>query len=335
MALPVLDAMEQRILGSLLEKQVTVPASYPMTITALRTACNQASSRDPVVDYDQADLERCLRELERRELVRLIWPSGSRTVKYAEAIDRVLDLDAAERALLTVLLLRGAQAPGELRTRTDRLHSFADREQVSAVLRALAEGEQPLVRELELRPREQDRRWIHLLGAPSTDEHPAPTPAAQTAAAPTPAVAPTPAAAPTPAVAPTPAAATSPASVATAPTAGAPVSAPTATVAAAPNTLAPSPAADVIAHRALISSQGEVTLDLYRPVIADDGGYRCHFRIGAAGSDSIDGSAHGVDGIDALVLALAEARDLLRKLGIGVSFPGHADPVLPEPIVDR
>lgn len=317
MALPVLDAMEQRILGSLLEKQVTVPASYPMTITALRTACNQASSRDPVVDYDQADLERCLRELERRELVRLIWPSGSRTVKYAEAIDRVLDLDAAERALLTVLLLRGAQAPGELRTRTDRLHSFADREQVSAVLRALAEGEQPLVRELELRPREQDRRWIHLLGASSTDEHPAPTAAAPTASAPS------------------AAGATSPASVATAPTAGAPAPAPPATVAAAPNTPAPSPAADVIAHRALISSQGEVTLDLYRPVIADDGGYRCHFRIGAAGSDSIDGSAHGVDGIDALVLALAEARDLLRKLGIGVSFPGHADPVLPEPIVDR
>lgn len=317
MALPVLDAMEQRILGSLLEKQVTVPASYPMTITALRTACNQASSRDPVVDYDQADLELCLRELERRELVRLIWPSGSRTVKYAEAIDRVLDLDAAERALLTVLLLRGAQAPGELRTRTDRLHSFADREQVSAVLRALAEGEQPLVRELELRPREQDRRWIHLLGAPSTDEHPAPTAAAPTASAPT------------------ATGATSPASVATAPTAGAPAPAPTATVAAAPNTLAPSTAADVIAHRTLISSQGEVTLDLYRPVIADDGGYRCHFRIGAAGSDSIDGSAHGVDGIDALVLALAEARDLLRKLGIGVGFPGHADPVLPEPIVGR
>lgn len=317
MALPVLDAMEQRILGSLLEKQVTVPASYPMTITALRTACNQASSRDPVVDYDQADLERCLRELERRELVRLIWPSGSRTVKYAEAIDRVLDLDAAERALLTVLLLRGAQAPGELRTRTDRLHSFADREQVSAVLRALAEGEQPLVRELELRPREQDRRWIHLLGAPSTNEHPSPTASAPTASAPT------------------ATGATSPASVATAPTAGAPAPAPTATVAAAPNTPAPSPAADVIGHRSLISSQGEVTLDLYRPVIADDGGYRCHFRIGAAGSDSIDGSAHGVDGIDALVLALAEARDLLRKLGIGVSFPGHVDPVLPEPIVDR
>lgn len=300
MALPVLDAMEQRILGALLEKQVTVPASYPLTISALRTACNQASSRDPVVDYDQPDLERCLRELERRELVRLVWPSGSRIVKYAEAIDRVLDLDAAERALLTVLLLRGAQSPGELRTRTDRLHGFADRDEVTATLRALAERDEPLVRELEPRPREQDRRWIHLLG-PQPSADPAPAPAA--ARTPTSAPAPTPTAAPAPN--------------------------PAADPAAAP---AASSDPDVIARRTFVGADGEVTLALYRPVAAEDGGSRCHFRIGAVGSDSIDGSAHGVDAVEALVLALVEARELLSALEIGVHFPGRDDLVFPPSI---
>jgi uncharacterized protein YceH (UPF0502 family) len=164
MDLPVLDAREQRVLGSLLEKQTTVPASYPLTRGTVRTACNQTSSRDPIVDYSEPEVDETLRGLKKRALVRFVWASGSRTVKYAQALDQAIDLDEAERVLLTVLLLRGAQAPGELRTRTERMYVFPDRSATESALRAMAERQPPLVRELELRPREQDRRWVHLLG---------------------------------------------------------------------------------------------------------------------------------------------------------------------------
>ena len=148
----VLDAVDQRVLGSLLEKQRTVPASYPMTLNALQTACNQTSSRDPVVDYDQPLLTEALRSLKERGLVRVVWADrGPRTLKYHQLLDERLALQPDERALMTVLLLRGAQAPGELRTRTERLHPFADREQVETVLRRLAALPTPLVRELERR----------------------------------------------------------------------------------------------------------------------------------------------------------------------------------------
>lgn len=161
----VLDAVDQRVLGSLLEKQRTVPASYPMTLNALRTACNQTSSRDPVVDYDEAMLLERMKNLKERGLVRIVWADrGPRTLKYHQLLDERLALQPDERALLTVLLLRGPQAPGELRTRTDRLHPFADREAVEAVLRRLAALPTPLVHELERRPGQQDRRWVHLLG---------------------------------------------------------------------------------------------------------------------------------------------------------------------------
>jgi len=164
-----LDAVDQRVLGSLLEKQRTVPASYPMTLNALQTACNQSSSRDPVVDYDQPLLTETLRSLKERGLVRVVWADrGPRTLKYHQLLDERLALQPDERALITVLLLRGPQAPGELRTRTDRLHPFADREAVEAVLRRLAaatdERPTPLVHELERRPGQQDRRGVHLLG---------------------------------------------------------------------------------------------------------------------------------------------------------------------------
>ena len=165
MALPVLDATEQRILGSLLEKQRTVAASYPLSLNGLRVACNQTSSRDPVTDLSDQEIEAAARELKGRELLRVVWAGkGSRTLKYHQLLDEVLSLQPDERALLTVLLLRGAQAPGELKTRTDRLYSFADREAVEQVLRRMAALPEPLVRELERRPGQQDRRWIHLLG---------------------------------------------------------------------------------------------------------------------------------------------------------------------------
>lgn len=165
MALPVLDATEQRILGSLLEKQRTVPASYPLSLNALRVACNQTSSRDPVTDLTDAEIEAAARELKGRGLLRIVWAGkGSRTLKYHQLLDEELSLQPDERALLTVLLLRGAQAPGELKTRTERLHPFADREAVEQVLRRMAALPEPLVRELERRPGQQDRRWVQLLG---------------------------------------------------------------------------------------------------------------------------------------------------------------------------
>ncbi len=161
----MLDAEDQRVLGSLLEKQTTVPASYPLTANALRTACNQTSNREPVVDYDQGTVERVARSLKERELVRIVWTgTGQRTLKYHQTLDEHLELEADERALLTVLLLRGEQAPGELRTRTERLHGFADRADVEACLRRMAARPEPLVRELERRPGQQDHRWVHLLG---------------------------------------------------------------------------------------------------------------------------------------------------------------------------
>ena len=163
--LPVLEPDDQRVLGSLMEKQTTVPGSYPLTANALRSACNQSNNREPVVDFDQQTVERTARALKERGLLRIVWSDvGRRTLKYHQVLDEQLGLEPDERALLTVLLLRGAQAPGELRTRAERLHAFADRGEVEACLRRMAGRPQPLVRELDRRPGQQDRRWVHLLG---------------------------------------------------------------------------------------------------------------------------------------------------------------------------
>lgn len=161
--LPNLDAAEQRVLGALMEKQVTVPATYPLTLNSLRTACNQSTSRDPVVSYDDSLVEGTARALKGRGLIRVVW-EGSRVLKYHQLLDEVLELEPDEHALLTVLLLRGAQSAGELKTRTDRTHGFADRAAVEACLARLATREEPLVQELAKRAGWQDPRWIHLLG---------------------------------------------------------------------------------------------------------------------------------------------------------------------------
>jgi hypothetical protein len=163
--LPVLDAAEQRVLGSMLEKEITVPASYPMSVNAVRTACNQTSSRDPVVDYDEAVVHQTLRSLKDKDLVALTWQgAGSRVVKYVQTFAQRRGIEPDERALLTVLLLRGAQPAGALKTRTERLHRFADRSEVEACLARMAGGEPAMVRELARQPGQQDTRWIHLLG---------------------------------------------------------------------------------------------------------------------------------------------------------------------------
>jgi uncharacterized protein YceH (UPF0502 family) len=163
--LPVLDVAEQRVLGSLLEKEITVPASYPMTISSVRTACNQSNNRDPVVDYDEELVHKTLQALRDRELVALTWQgAGSRTVKYVQTFAQRRGIPSDERALLTVLLLRGPQAAGALKSRTERLHRFGDRAEVEDCLARMATAEQPLVREQPRQPGQQDSRWIHLLG---------------------------------------------------------------------------------------------------------------------------------------------------------------------------
>ncbi len=165
MALPVLDATEQRVLGSLLEKQRTVPGSYPLSLNALRLACNQTSSREPVMELSERDLQDAARALKDRGLLRLVWAgAGSRVVKYHQLLDEVLSPADDERALLTVLLLRGPQSAGELKSRTDRLHPFADRAEVEACLARMAAATPALVQQLPLQRGHHDHRWIHLLG---------------------------------------------------------------------------------------------------------------------------------------------------------------------------
>lgn len=176
MALPVLNPTEQRIIGSLLEKQRTVPASYPLSLNALRLACNQTSSRDPVTDLSDRDLQDAARALKDRGLLRLVWAgTGSRVVKYHQLLDEVLEPADDERALLTVLLLRGPQSAGELKTRSERLHPFADKEAVEACLARMAAAPEPLVRRAQVQ-HGRDARWIHLLGpVPRVEEPGSPT----------------------------------------------------------------------------------------------------------------------------------------------------------------
>jgi uncharacterized protein len=144
-----------RVLGCLLEKERTVPDSYPMTLNGLVTACNQSSNRWPVVSYDAATVQRTVDDLKDAGLVRFVHPShGERTTKFRQVIDERLALLPTEAAVLSVLFVRGPQTVAEIRTRTERLHAFDSAEEVEATLRGLADREQPLVERL-------DRRWTH------------------------------------------------------------------------------------------------------------------------------------------------------------------------------
>ncbi|UDY37821.1 YceH family protein [Dermatobacter hominis] len=156
---------QTRVLGCLLEKQATTPDAYPLTLKALTTACNQTSSRDPVVDYDANLVETTCQALKAKGLLRIVHPaSGERATKYRQILDEQLGLDAAEKAIIAVLLLRGAQTVPELRSRTERLHAFAGQEEVESVLVALAaRTDRPLVRLLERAAGQREARWMQLL----------------------------------------------------------------------------------------------------------------------------------------------------------------------------
>src|SRR6266849_10404385 len=132
-----LSPQEIRVLGCLLEKQRTTPDAYPLSLNALRLACNQSTNRDPVVDYDEAAIRDALHRLERRGLARLASGAGSRAAKYQHLLADALPMDGAEQAIMCVLMLRGAQTPGELKQRTERMHAFGDLASVHETLSRL------------------------------------------------------------------------------------------------------------------------------------------------------------------------------------------------------
>ncbi len=169
------DAVELRVLGCLIEKQRTTPEAYPLSLNALRLACNQSTNREPVVDYDEPTIRAALDRLARKGWSRLASGPGSRAVKFRHLFDETLGLSGGEIALLCVLMLRGAQTPGELKQRTQRLHNFASLDEIEQVLTALIERE--LVRRLPRRPGQKEQRYAHLLGdddsEPTTPRAPA------------------------------------------------------------------------------------------------------------------------------------------------------------------
>jgi uncharacterized protein YceH (UPF0502 family) len=172
------DAVEIRVLGCLIEKQRTTPDVYPLTLNALRLACNQSTNRDPVVDYDENTIRGAIDHLVQRKWATLASWSNRRSMKYRHTLDRALALDDAEIAVLDVLMLRGAQTPGELKARTERLHRFADMDDLGGALARLIERQ--LVVRLDRRPGQREERYTHLLGgddAPEAEERTAAPPA--------------------------------------------------------------------------------------------------------------------------------------------------------------
>jgi hypothetical protein len=159
-----LSATQARVLGSLLEKELTTPDAYPVTLNALTTACNQTSNRDPVVRYEPSQVETAVLTLKAKGLARVVHPgAGERATKYRQVADEALRLAAAERAVLCVLLLRGAQTVVELRSRTQRLHGFAGPAEVEVVLDGLAGREPALVARVDRVAGQKEPRWIQLL----------------------------------------------------------------------------------------------------------------------------------------------------------------------------
>jgi uncharacterized protein YceH (UPF0502 family) len=173
------DAVEIRVLGCLIEKQRTTPDVYPLTLNALRLACNQSTNRDPVVDYDENTIRSGIERLVQRKWATLASWSTRRSMKYRHTLEGALDLDDAELSVLAVLMLRGPQTPGELKTRTERLHRFGEMGELTATLDRLIERR--LAESLGRRPGQREERYRHLLGAegeqPAAAEAEEPAPA--------------------------------------------------------------------------------------------------------------------------------------------------------------
>ncbi|MGH9116775.1 MAG: YceH family protein [Acidimicrobiales bacterium] len=172
-----LTAEEARVLGSLIEKEATVPDSYPLSLNTLRLACNQTTNRHPVLAYDDRTVENALLSLKSMGLVRFVHPShGGRTTRYRHSADERWRLSPQELAVLSVLIVRGPQTVGEVRSRAERHHPFADGNEVEEILDTLAgRSPEPFAIRLERRAGEREARWAHLLsGEPDLSAEPPP-----------------------------------------------------------------------------------------------------------------------------------------------------------------
>lgn len=169
----VLSEPEIRVLGSLVEKEITTPEYYPLTLNALVNACNQKTNREPVVSYDEEEVREALFSLRDKDLV--IVCEGTRVFKYDNYLADKLELNPAETAVMCMLLLRGPQTPGELRARTERMHAFDALTDVEAVLDGLASRGSPLLAKLPRQPGRKEHRYAHLLaGEVDVDAYEAP-----------------------------------------------------------------------------------------------------------------------------------------------------------------
>lgn len=165
-----LDPVEVRVLGSLMEKQLTTPEYYPLTLNALVAAANQKSNREPVMDLGESEIERALNRLQDEKLVWRVM--GGRAVRFDHNVDTVWHLQRREKALMTLLFLRGPQTSGELRGRSDRLQVFETVAEVEEILRDMATHSEPLVRELPRRPGQKEGRWVHTVGGAIVEDAP-------------------------------------------------------------------------------------------------------------------------------------------------------------------
>ncbi len=165
------DHVERRVLGTLIEKEATVPDTYPMTVKGLVAGCNQKNNREPVTDLGTLTVQRTLDVLKTRGVVRFVHPShGARSTKFRHVLDEELHLDRGELALVSVLFLRGPQTLSELRTRTERAHPFESLDAVESALEDLARRDEPFVVHLERQVGQKETRWMHLLGDDVHDE---------------------------------------------------------------------------------------------------------------------------------------------------------------------
>ena len=166
-----LSVQEARVLGCLIEKEMTTPEYYPLSLNALTNACNQKSNRDPVLNLDETDVIRCLDALRFKGLAMQAASDGGRVPKYKHNLAQKLYLEPEEQAILCELLLRGPQTVGELRSRSERMHAFSNLEAVEEVLHLLATRKEPLLIKLPRQPGRKENRFAHLLcGAPDIEE---------------------------------------------------------------------------------------------------------------------------------------------------------------------
>ncbi len=159
-----LTPVQVRILGCLMEKERTTPDNYPLTLNALMSACNQTTNRHPVSKLEEATVSNALLNLRGLNLVRIVYSRSNRADRFSQVLDETLGLDGGEAAVVCLLMLRGPQTASELRARSERLHPFADQDDVDDALARLARRDEPLVAKLERQPGQKENRWAQLLG---------------------------------------------------------------------------------------------------------------------------------------------------------------------------